>query len=80
MSALAVGCRARAGRGINTMSDTLKLRELLDRWERAREEGHELQLEELCRDCPELRESLRSQINAIVATQWFERKDALDDE
>jgi non-specific serine/threonine protein kinase/serine/threonine-protein kinase len=44
------------------MSTEARLDSLLERWEEARERGGHLTPEELCADCPELIESLRSSI------------------
>ena len=47
------------------MADQTRLDELLDQWEEAREEGQELTAEELCRDCPELLDEVKRQIEAL---------------
>ena len=47
------------------MADQTRLDELLDQWEEAREEGQELTAEELCRDCPELVDEVKRQIEAL---------------
>ncbi len=44
------------------MSSSSQIDELLDRWEDALEHGKELGVEELCADCPELKEPLARQI------------------
>ncbi|MBL8814467.1 MAG: serine/threonine protein kinase [Planctomyces sp.] len=45
----------------------VSIEELLDQWEESFEKGQPLSAEQLCRDCPELLEELRSQINALRA-------------
>jgi eukaryotic-like serine/threonine-protein kinase len=41
--------------------------ELLLRWEESRDQGHLIDVEELCRDCPELLAELKSRIRALDA-------------
>ena len=47
------------------MADTPQLGELLKKWEESRCRGHELSPAELCRDCPELLNTLAQQIDAL---------------
>ena len=47
------------------MADQTRVNELLDHWEEARENRQELTAEELCRDCPELLDKVRRQIEAL---------------
>src|ERR1700677_3383357 len=42
-----------------------KIDELLLRWEERRRSGKPTSVEELCRDCPELREQLRTRVKAL---------------
>jgi serine/threonine protein kinase len=42
-----------------------RLEELLLRWEEQRRNGHPVSADELCRNCPELRDELRAQIAAL---------------
>jgi hypothetical protein len=50
---------------IQQANNDLKLRELLIVWEEARERGETMSVERLCRDCPELADELRRQIQAL---------------
>jgi WD40 repeat protein/predicted Ser/Thr protein kinase len=49
------------------MSDDVHLSDLLLHWEELREQGQTVAPEELCRDCPELLEPLRQQIQTLQA-------------
>jgi hypothetical protein len=50
-----------------------KLQQLLELWDDLRTQGREPTVEELCRDCPELREELARRIAALKATNWLEK-------
>ena len=45
--------------------------DLLERWEDARAAGHDLCVEELCRDCPHLVTYVREKIAALKAADWM---------
>lgn len=45
--------------------------ELLERWEELRDQGQEISVEDLCRDCPHLLDSLRSHIEALKTMSWL---------
>jgi serine/threonine-protein kinase len=49
------------------MSTAEQIGELPLRWEELREEGRAIPVEELCRDCPELTDAVRSRIQALEA-------------
>ena len=49
------------------MIDNPQVSELLLRWEELAESGQSVTAEELCRDCPELVDELRTRIRALVA-------------
>src|SRR5437868_1057535 len=48
-----------------------RLSDLLLRWQEGREQGSDLAAGELCTDCPELEDELRSRMKAIVAMEAF---------
>ncbi len=50
-----------------------RIQELLERWDDLRQQGEELSVEELCRDCPELADEVRRRIEALKATNWLEK-------
>ena len=55
--------------------------DLLDRWEELREQGHELGVEELCRDAPHLAERLREWTSVLKTADWMcRRADEVEDE
>lgn len=47
-----------------------RIADLLEKWEEAADEGKELPVEELCRECPECVEELRWRITALKRTSW----------
>ncbi|HZT80979.1 MAG TPA: protein kinase [Gemmataceae bacterium] len=49
------------------MSDTVRLSELLLRWEEGQEKGQPPSLSELCADCPEVLPELRRRVRALAA-------------
>jgi serine/threonine protein kinase len=53
-----------AGKGI-AMALSTQVSERLLRWQQLRQQGQAITAEELCRDCPELREELEKQIRAL---------------
>lgn len=61
------------------MSDDVSLDDLLDEWERCRDEGRPVSPEELCRNCPELLPALREQVARLQRLDRFLRDDATDD-
>ena len=48
-----------------------RLQDLLDRWEELREQGREPDVEELCRECPDLAERLREWITVLRTSDWM---------
>lgn len=50
-----------------------RIAELLEKWEEAADQGEELSVEELCRECPELIEELRWRITALKRTSWTKK-------
>jgi serine/threonine protein kinase len=58
-----------------------RIEQLLDWWEELNEQGRRISPEELCRDCPELVETVRRQLRILQATHWLEEPlDAPDSE
>src|SRR5262245_30399048 len=54
------------------MPNDPRLAELLSRWEALQEQGQDISLEELCRDCPELVGGLRRQVAAVrEVSHWL---------
>jgi serine/threonine-protein kinase len=49
------------------MTNTERISDLLLRWDDLREQGQSVSAEELCRDCPELLDEVRRQIQALEA-------------
>ena len=49
-----------------------KVFELLEHWDERRRKGAPVRIEELCRDCPELRDELARLIDALEQTDWLE--------
>src|SRR5262245_33545183 len=47
------------------MSSDPRIEELVSRWQTSRELGKPLTLDELCRDCPELRDAVTERIEAL---------------
>jgi len=61
------------------MSDTEdRLFDLLDQWSHLHQQGKEVVVEELCRDCPELIHELQRRISVLKKTDWLDRP--IDDE
>lgn len=61
------------------MSDTEdRLFDLLDQWSHLHQQGKEVVVEELCRDCPELVHELQRRISVLQKTDWLDRP--IDDE
>ncbi|MDY0170642.1 MAG: serine/threonine-protein kinase [Thermoguttaceae bacterium] len=58
------------------MADDLRLAELLERWEELRHQGHEVDVGDLCHDCPELADALRDRIRALQAMDWLLESDS----
>ena len=55
------------------MSDTEdKLFDLLDQWSELRQQGKDIDVEELCHDCPELIPELERRIKVLRATDWLD--------
>ena len=52
-----------------------KLQQLLELWDELRRQGREPRPQELCRNCPELREEMEERIAALKATNWLEKPD-----
>lgn len=50
-----------------------RIAELLEKWEEAADQGQELPVEELCRDCPECVDELRWRITALKHTSWTKK-------
>ena len=50
-----------------------RIADLLEKWEEAADQGQELPVEELCRDCPECVEELRWRITALKKTNWTKK-------
>jgi WD40 repeat protein/serine/threonine protein kinase len=61
------------------MSHEISLDDLLDEWERRRDQGRPVSPEELCRDCPELLEPLRQQVARLQQMDRFLQGGATDD-
>ena len=63
------------------MTSHSRLDELLDQWETFRRQGKSVSIDELCRECPDLKDELRRQIqqlerlNELMATQAPESSD-----
>src|SRR5215475_10877971 len=54
------------------MSDkTDPFRDLLDRWEELRDAGQEPDIDELCRECPQLAERLRDWTRLLKMSDWL---------
>ena len=53
------------------MSDAHQVNELLERWELLRDQGIEISADELCRDCPELIDDVRTGIDELIAMDQF---------
>ena len=51
-----------------------QFRDILDRWEELREQGHEPGVEELCRDCPHLTDRLRDWVRVLKSSDWLNRR------
>ena len=54
-------------------TDTDPFRDLLDRWEELRESGQEPDVDELCRDFPQLAERLREWTRMLKMSDWLTR-------
>jgi len=54
-------------------TDTDPFRDLLDRWEELRESGQEPDVDELCRDCPQLADRLREWTRMLKMSDWLTR-------
>src|SRR5262249_20387957 len=54
-------------------SQTDPFRDLLDRWEELRESGQEPDIDELCRDCPQLAQRLRDWTRMLKMSDWLTR-------
>ncbi len=54
-----------------------RIDDLLDRWEAMREQGVSISPEELCKDCPELLDTVKGQIEAL---RWLPSPDTSKDE
>lgn len=50
-----------------------RIADLLEKWEEAADQGRELPVEELCRDCPECVEELHWRITALKRTNWTKK-------
>jgi hypothetical protein len=50
-----------------------RIADLLEKWEEAADQGHELPVEELCRECPECVDELRWRITALKKTNWTKK-------
>ncbi len=50
-----------------------RIADLLEKWEEGADQGKELPVEELCRDCPECVEELRWRIIALKRTSWTKK-------
>ncbi len=55
------------------MTETSNLSELLLRWEKFRQQGRNVTVEELCVDCPELEDALRERIEVIEPMDWLNK-------
>lgn len=54
------------------MNDEERLAELLIQWEEARDQGQEISITELCRDCPHLSGDLARRVECLQATSWMD--------
>ena len=52
-------------------ADTDRFRDLLDRWEELRDQGREPEVEDLCRECPQLAERLREWVRVLKKSDWM---------
>jgi serine/threonine-protein kinase len=50
-----------------------RIADLLEKWEEAADQGHELPVEELCRECPECMDEVRWRITALKKTNWTKK-------
>ncbi len=50
-----------------------RMDQLLSRWEELREQGQEVNLEQLCGDSPELLDELKVQVQRLKAMDWLDR-------
>jgi serine/threonine protein kinase len=57
-----------------------RLADLLQRWQEGQDQGIELSVEELCRDCPQLAPVLRERIAALKQMAWLDRPSDSDRE
>lgn len=48
-----------------------RVQELLEQWESLREQGQDVSVDDLCRDCPDLVNELRRRVTALKATEWL---------
>jgi len=64
--------------GVEAMTDTEKLAELLIRWEEAWDHGEDIPASQLCADCPDLVTKLEGQIDALKKMAWM-KQDATED-
>jgi serine/threonine protein kinase len=55
------------------------LLDLLMRWEELRDRGQSISVDALCRERPDLRDELRTRIEALEATAWLEKPSDDDD-
>jgi serine/threonine protein kinase len=62
------------------MSNETQLEELIERWEDLFRQGQDIPAEELCRDCPELVETLRRRITGLKSMNWLLESDLAVDE
>lgn len=57
--------------GTVAMTDSTRLMDLVVRWQELREQGQAITLAELCRDCPELIEPVKEQLQALQSLASF---------